>query len=134
MRVLFVAFMLFSAPLLADTQGDIRAALAYFAEVWNEGDLETIRGYYHSDFMLIGEEGKISLQQRIGDLEAIAVAGEDAGTLEHSQVSVKLLGTEHAMAYGQRKLSFEDGSGFESWFSTIYVKTPFGWKAILTHN
>lgn len=134
MRVILLALLLSATPALADTETDIRAALDYFAEVWNEGDLETIRGYYHPDFVLIGEDDVIPLKQRIGDLEAIARAGEDRGTLQHSQVSVRALGDGHAMAYGQRKLSFRDGSGFDSWFSTVYVKTPFGWKAILSHN
>jgi len=40
----------------------------------------------------------------------------------------------HALAYGQMRLAFKDGSSIESWFSTVYAKTPFGWKAILTHQ
>jgi len=125
---------LLAGPAIADTETEITAALDYFAEVWNEGDLDAIRGYYHPDFVLVTSTGSIPLGQRIDDLESIAQAGEDRGVLGHSQVRVKALENKHAMAYGELKLKFKDGSGFTSWFSTVYLKTPFGWKAILTHN
>jgi len=123
-----------SGAVIADTESEITMALDYFAEVWNEGDIETIRGYYHADFVLITQEGRISLGQRIDDLKAIAQAGEDRGELTYSQVQVQALETNHALAYGELNLKFKDGSSLNSWFSTIYEKTPFGWKAILTHN
>jgi hypothetical protein len=84
--------------------------------------------------VLVTDQGSIPLGQRIGDLEDIARAGEDRGVLSHSQITVLTMGDGAAAAYGQRKLKFNDGSAFEFWFSTAYVKTPFGWKAILTHN
>ena len=123
-----------SSPATADAESEITMALDYFAEVWNEGDIDTIRGYYHSDFQLITNDGTIALAQRIKDLEAIAQAGEDRGELRHSQVRVRALEERHALAYGQRSLKFKDGSALDTWFTTVYVKTPFGWKAILTHN
>lgn len=132
--VTVLACWLLAGPALADTETEITTALDYFAEIWNEGDLEAIRGYYNADFVLVTDNGSIPLQQRINDLHAIAQAGEDRGVLEHSQITVKTLGDKHAMAYGEQKLNFKDGSGFTFWFSTVYLKTPFGWKAILTHN
>jgi ketosteroid isomerase-like protein len=131
---LFLAGFLSPGILSADTRSEITAALEYYAEVWNEGDLETIRGYYHSDFVLITSEGAVPLSQRMDDLRSIARAGEDRGNLEYEQVRVEELGEGHAMAYGSIRLGFKDGSKLESWFSTVYEKTPFGWKAILTHN
>ena len=131
---LLLAGFLASGALFADTRSEITAALEYYAEVWNEGDLETIRGYYHPDFVLITSQGTVSLSQRMDDLQSIARAGEDRGNLEYDQVRVEDLGERHAMAYGSIRLGFKDGSKLESWFSTVYVKTPFGWKAILTHN
>ncbi len=119
---------------LADTETEITTALDYFAEVWNEGDLDAIRGYYHSGFILVTDQGSITLGQRIDDLEAIAQAGEDRGELDFSQVTVKAVEKNHALAYGAISLKFKDGSAIETWFTTVYLKTPFGWKAILTHN
>lgn len=133
-RTLFVTLMFLASPLQADTETEITTALDYFSEVWNAGDLEAIRGYYHPEFVLVTDDGVSNLAQRMDDLESIAQAGEDRGVLERSQIEVKVLDDEHAMAYGKLSLQFKDGSGFNTWFTTVYKKTPFGWKAILTHN
>jgi ketosteroid isomerase-like protein len=133
-RLLFVVLLMLAVTVNADTETEIRSALDYFVETWNEGNLETIRGYYHPDFVLITDQGSIPLAQRIDDMETIAQEGEDKGELEHGQVVIKALGDKHALAYGELRLKFKDGSALNSWFSTVYVNTPFGWKAILTHN
>jgi ketosteroid isomerase-like protein len=133
-RLIFVVLLMWAGTVNADTETDIRSALDYFVENWNEGNLETIRGYYHPDFVLITDQGSIPLAQRIDDMETIAQAGEDRGELEHGQVVIKALGDKHALAYGELRLKFKDGSALNSWFTTAYVNTPFGWKAILTHN
>jgi ketosteroid isomerase-like protein len=134
MRIIFLTALLWASPLSADSESDIRLALDYFAEAWNEGDLETIRGFYHPDFVLVTDDGVIPLGQRIDDLKTIAQAGEDSGVLEYSQVKVQALEDKHATAYGKISLTFKDGSAFNTWFTSVYVKTPFGWKVILTHN
>jgi hypothetical protein len=133
-RKYFIVLLFMTSPVCADTETDITAAINYFAEVWNEGDLDAIRGYYHPDFVLVTDQGSISLGQRIDDLEAIAKAGEDRGELDYSQVRVKAIEENHALAYGELTLKFKDGSAINAWFTTVYLKTPFGWKAILTHN
>jgi len=131
-KLIFAALLLLAGPLYADTKAEITSALDYFAEVWNEGDLESVRSYYHTDFVLVTDHGIIPLRQRLADFESVTQEGKDHGELSTSQVTVKELGEKHAMAYGHSILKFKDGSSFETWFSTVYVKTPFGWKAILT--
>lgn len=121
-------------PALADTEDEITAALDYFAEVWKEGDLGTIRGYYHADFVLVTDQGPVALEQRMADMESIVQSEGDRGELSYSGVKVVTLDGGHALAYGKRTLAFRDGSSIDSWFSTVYAKTPFGWKAILTHQ
>jgi len=133
MRKMIVLVLLLAAcPLSADTKTEILTAIDYFAEVWNEGDLEAVRGYYHQDFVLVTDQGTISLKQRLADFDSVTQEGKDHGELSQSQVTVKEVEEKHAIAYGRSKLQFKDGSSFETWFTTIYVKTPFGWKAILT--
>jgi hypothetical protein len=131
--ILFCCLLL-AGPLSADTNGEITAALDYYAEVWNEGDAEALRGYYSPDFVLITARGVESLAQRFGDIETLMQSGGDRGELGYSGVKVTPLAQGHALAYGQMRLRFKDGSSLEAWFSTIYAKTPFGWKAILTHQ
>ena len=134
-KIFLILILLFLAgPLSADTRADITAAMEYFGEIWNEGDMEAIRGYYHTDFVLITDNGAISLKQRLDDLASVGEEGKDRGELEVSQITIKELDKEYAMAYGYRNLSFKDGSALGGWFTTVFKKTPFGWKAILTQD
>lgn len=129
-----LALCLWCPQLLADTQSDIRAALDYYVEMWNEGDYDALASYYHPDFVLVTDNGLIPSSQRVSDLKLLAEGGGDAGKMKHDALVVRELGQTHAMAYGQFSLTFEDGSTISTWFTTIYVKTPFGWKAMLAHN
>ncbi len=131
-----IAFVCMTAitSLHADTRNDILTALDYYAEMWNTGDIDAIAGYYHQDFVLVNAEGSIPAGRRLDGLRTIAQAGEDRGELSYSSVTVKPLGKDHALAYGELNLAFKDGSAIKTWFTTVYVQTPFGWKAILTHN
>jgi hypothetical protein len=133
-KTIFLVLLLAAAPLSADTKNEITTALDYFSEIWNEGDLEAIRGYYHPDFVLITQNGVASLQQRLAEIDSVTKEGQDRGVLNYSDVTVKELEEKHAVAYGHSSLKFKDGSGFETWFTTVYVKTPFGWKALLTRH
>jgi hypothetical protein len=72
--------------------------------------------------------------QRLDDLDAIMEPGKDHGELGFSEILVKPLGKERAMAYGRSSHKFKDKTEVSTYISTIYVKTPFGWKAILTHE
>ena len=119
---------------MADTRDEITTALDYYAEIWNEGDFEALRGYYSPDFVLVSARGVETLAQRFDDMNTLAAAGDDRGELTYSNVKVTALADQHALAYGQMRLQFNDGSSIESWFSTVYAKTPFGWKAILTRQ
>lgn len=132
----FIVLLLISCSqgLAADTQSDIKSALDYYAEMWNEGDIDALSSYYHQDFVLVTDNGVISTGQRVDDLKTLTKAGEDRGQLSYNDVAVKEVEKEHAMAYGQLNLKFKDGSAITAWFTTIYRKTPFGWKAILSHN
>jgi len=133
-RMICFAVLLLPGFAFADTKTEISSALDYFAEVWNQGDLDAIRGYYHPEFVLVTEQGAITVSQQLDDLEAIARSGKDSGVLEYTQGTVKELEDKHALAYGRFSLKFKDGSAIENWFTTVYEETPFGWKAILTHN
>ena len=132
--VFLTGFLFFSGSAAADPKTEIESVMDYFAEMWDEGDLNAVRSYYHRDFVLVTSDGTISMEQRLDDLETIMESGKDHGDLNFSELEVKPLGKEYAMAYGRSSLKFKDGTEFSTYFSTVYVKTPFGWKAILTHE
>jgi hypothetical protein len=125
--------LLFAGPSAADTREEIATAIDYYAEIWNEGDFEALRGY-DPTFVQITPQGVEVLTQRFDEIKTLSGAGGDLGELSYHAITVKPLGDGHALAYGQLRLQFKDGSSIETWFSTVYKKTPFGWKAILTHQ
>jgi ketosteroid isomerase-like protein len=133
-KFLILVVLLFSAPLAADTEQDIRRALDYFAEVWNENDLVAMQGDYHGDFVLVNDTGVVTRDQHLQNMQTLVDDGGDRGELSYSNLTVTSLGDGHAVAYGQISLTFEDGSALNSWFTTVYKNTPFGWKALLTRN
>ena len=126
--------VLLAGPLSADTKDEVLAVLDYYAEMWNQGDVDALMGYYHKDFVNVTDKGIVQRNQLIDDIGEIAQSGEKRSKLDFSEVEVRTLGDDNAVAYGISRLQFDDGSSISSWFSTIYVKTPFGWKAILTRS
>ena len=97
-RLLVLALLLVATPLAADTASEIRTALDYYAEVWNDNDLDAIEGYYHQDFVLVSENGVIPRKQRIDGIRNLVSEGGDRGQLSHSQLKIEELGDSHAMA------------------------------------
>jgi len=134
-RAAIFACMLFStSPVASDSQSEIREVVDYFAQVWNEGDLDSIQSHYHADFVLVTSTEVLTKAQRLDDLGVIMAPGKDHGRMSFSNINVKPLGANHAMVYGRSRLVFKDDTELGSNFSTVYLKTPFGWKAILTHE
>ena len=125
---------LVSASLAADAESEIRSALDVTASLWSEGQVDTIADYYHKDFVLVSQDGVVSRQQHLDELRDIVSAGEDQGALNHSNIRVTPLDEDHALAYGRRTLVFADGSNMSNWFTTVYLRTPFGWKAVHQQN
>ena len=137
LRNWFVAtFLLFflAGPVNADTKTEVLAVLDYYADMWNQGDVDALLGYYHQDFVNVTDNGLVLRAELIDDIGEIAQSGEKRSKLDFSEVEVRTLGDDNAVAYGISRLQFDDGSSISSWFSTIYMKTPFGWKAILTRS
>lgn len=134
LSVLLSGLLSVTTAATADAETEIQAALDYLTQVWNENDMDAIASYYHSDFRLITKTGIIERTQLLDDMAQIGKRGGDRGKVRYSGVKVESLGEKHALAYGKMKLSFKDGSSIENWFTTVYVNTPFGWKALLTRS
>jgi hypothetical protein len=130
----FLSILLLTGPALADLESEITTSLDYFEELWRERDLESIRGYFHPDFVLVSSSGILNRGERIEDLKVIMEPGKDQGELEFFEVQVRSLGDGHALAWGSSKLAFKDGTELVNLFSSVYVNTPFGWKLLMTHN
>lgn len=133
-NLLLSTLVLFSGSLMADTENEITTLMDYFAEMWNAGDSDFVSSYFHPEFILVTEDGTISRSQYVASIKSIGQKGGDRGELDYSGVKVRELGDGHAVAWGDSRLKFEDGSSLDSRFSTVFEKTPFGWKALLTRN
>jgi ketosteroid isomerase-like protein len=127
--------VLFSNISVADDASDeIKQLLNFVADEWNAGDLDSIRGQFHRDFVLVSNDNTRTRKERYEELEIIMSTGQDHGELSYSDLHVKSLSSDHALVYGKSGLKFKDGTEISSMFSSIYLKTPFGWKAIFTHE
>lgn len=131
---LILFFVFVSPSLVADTRSEITLVLEYFEQIWNENDIEALQGYYHPDFVLVTDDGTQTREQQVDRIRILVTDGGDRGVVDHSDVVIKEIGETHALAYGHLSLKFKDGSSLDAWFSTVFVETPFGWKALLTRN
>ena len=119
---------------MRDRLQSVDPVIAYSPSAGTPEYLEALRGYYGPAFVQISTRGVESMSQRFDDINALSGTGGDPGDLTYDNLTIQPLGDGHAMAYGQLRLQFKDGSSIETWFSTVYEKTPFGWKAILAHQ
>ena len=132
---ILLTFVLVSGVSIAEEADiEIRQMLDYLAEEWNAGDLNSVRGRIHRDFVLFTPEGTRTREQRINELEVIMAPGQDHGELSYSDINVKSIAKDHALVYGKSRLKFEDGTEIDQEFSSVYRNTPFGWKLIFTHE
>ena len=132
--LLLSILMLFSAPLMADVENEITTLMDYFAEMWNAGDVDFVSSYFHPEFVLVTEDDTITRSEHVTSIKSIGQRGGDRGELDYSGVKVRELGDKNAVAWGNSSLQFEDGSSLNTRFSTVFEKTPMGWKALLTRN
>jgi uncharacterized protein (TIGR02246 family) len=132
----------------AQTQGQLYTATREQLDVtkivlaqeneWNKGDLEGYLAQFKD-----AEDTEAILNGPVRGLAAIRAAFHSAfpnkeamGTLEQSQVEVRELGPNFALALGHYRLvrSRKNGGDAEGNFTEIFEKTEKGWKLIFTEN
>ena len=100
-RLVAIFLLLFLAgPVIADTKDEVLAMLNYYADMWNQGDVDALLGYYHQDFVNITDKGIVQRSQLIDDIGAITQSGEKRSKLDFSELEVRSLGEGNAVAYG----------------------------------
>lgn len=140
MKLLFhvtilMVFVLFAGLSVADDASDeIKQLLNFVADEWNAGDLDSIRGQFHRDFVLVSSDNTRTRKERFDELEIIMAPDQDHGELSYSDIHVKSLSDDYVLVYGMSGLKFKDGTDLNSMFSSVYLKTPFGWKVVFTHE
>jgi ketosteroid isomerase-like protein len=134
---LFLAVTWSSAEEPADPRAAIRAVLDDQVAAWNKGDLgRFMKGYWESDQLSFFSGNrktsgwKATLQRYQKKYQG---EGKEMGRLSFEELSIELLGPEHALVRGRFRLQLrqETPTGL---FTLILRRTPAGWRIIHDHT
>ncbi len=121
-----------------DAESAIRKVLDDQVSAWNKGDIDAfMQGYQDSpETTFIGKTVHHGWQQVLERYKHDYSSKEARGMLEFSDLSVRLLGTNYAIATGRYHLtrSATGGGDATGIFSLVWEKSAGGWKIILDHT
>ena len=127
------------APLLF-AQGDaVRQLLKESEGAWNKGDLATFASYYDdsAETTFIGREVTHGGPKEIvARYQRSYPTREAMGTLTFSEIAVRALGADYAVANGKYALKRTTAGGGDASgrFTLVLRKTSAGWKIIHDHS
>jgi uncharacterized protein (TIGR02246 family) len=127
------------APLLFAQDSAVRKVLFDSEAAWNRGDLHTFASFYEDspDTTFIGREVTRGGTQAILDRYRRGYpTREKMGALAFSEIEVRPLGSDYALAIGKFALTrtAEGGGNASGRFSLVLHKTKSGWKIIHDHT
>jgi uncharacterized protein (TIGR02246 family) len=121
-----------------DAESAIRNVLDGQVSAWNKGDIDAfMQGYQDSpETTFIGKTIHHGWQQVLERYKHDYSTKEARGTLEFSDLSVRLLGANYAIATGKYHLTRSAAGGGDATgiFSLVWEKSAGGWKIILDHT
>jgi uncharacterized protein (TIGR02246 family) len=121
-----------------DAESAIRKVLDDQVSAWNKGDIDAfMQGYQDSpETTFIGKTVHHGWQQVLERYKHDYSSKEARGTLEFSDLSVRLLGANYAIATGRYHLTRSAAGGGDATgiFSLVWEKSAAGWKIILDHT
>lgn len=116
----------------------ILQVLADQQNAWNQGDLVTfMHGYLDSpDTTFIGKSIEKGYQPILARYQHNYTSRDAMGVLKFSDVSVRMLGPDHAVVTGRFHLSRTAAGGGDAQgiYSLVFEKETDGWKIILDHS
>jgi len=105
---------------------------------WNRGDIDAfMHGYKDApDTTFIGKTLRQGYRPILENYKTRYSTREAMGTLDFSELTVRLLGKDHAVVTGKYHLARTDNGGGEARgiFSLILEREPDGWRIILDHT
>ncbi|HEY7752696.1 MAG TPA: SgcJ/EcaC family oxidoreductase [Steroidobacteraceae bacterium] len=114
----------------------IRAALQSSADAWNRGDLKGHLAYYEPDVTFMTGNGPRpgvdAIEQAFSD--KYFADGAPRQQLRFEQVAVRALGADFALATGRYVLEGGGEAEQSGWYTTIWRRTPEGWRTIHDHS
>jgi uncharacterized protein (TIGR02246 family) len=114
----------------------IRAVFDTTAAGWNRGDLSAYLSAYSASATAMGNTGLVRGPAGIGDQMRAGFwkAGRPDQVLNYDHLEIRPLGPDHALATGQYILSGAGKPNRTGWFTTIWERTPAGWRMIHDHS
>jgi uncharacterized protein (TIGR02246 family) len=116
----------------------IKQVLADQVSAWNQGDIDGfMRGYKESpETTFVGKTVQHGWQKVLERYKRNYPTKETMGTLDFSDLEVRMLDAQHAVATGKYHLarSAAGGGDASGVFSLVWEKSADGWKIILDHT
>jgi len=114
----------------------IKATLDTTAAGWNRGELPVYLSAYVDSATAMGSTG---LVRGVRGIEAQMRAGfwrtgRPAQTLSYDHLEIRSIGPNQAIATGQYILTGGGIPNRTGWFTTIWIRTPSGWRMVHDHS
>lgn len=121
-----------------DAERPVRRVLADQTSAWNRGDIGAfMQGYEDApETTFVGKEVTRGYRRVLDRYRVRYPTKEKMGTLAFSDLEVRPLGENHAVAIGRFHLKRRtaDGGDADGIFTLVFRKTRNGWKIILDHT
>ncbi len=125
-----------TSPMPASDAAAIRAVFDTTAAGWNRGDLSAYLSAYAPSATAMGRTGLVrgpsGIEQQMR--EGFWKSGRPLQQLSYDHLEIRPLGADHALATGQYILSGGGLADRTGWFTTIWERTPAGWRMIHDHS
>jgi uncharacterized protein (TIGR02246 family) len=113
----------------------IRALFDTSAAGWNRGELPVYLSVYTESATAMGAKGPERGVNAIGDQMRAGYwkTGRPVQVLHFEHLEIRPLGPDNALATGQYVLTGAGRPDRAGWFTTIWTRTPAGWRMIHDH-
>jgi len=103
---------------------------------WNRGELPVYLSAYTDSATAMGSNGPERGVNAIGDQMRAGYwkTGRPAQALHYEHLEIRPLGPDQALATGQYVLSGGGRPDRTGWFTTIWLRTPAGWRMVHDHS
>src|SRR4051794_34004776 len=114
----------------------IKAVFDTTAAGWNRGELPVYLSAYVDTATAMGSTGLVRGVQGIeGQMRAgFWRTGRPLQSLSYDHLEIRPIGPDQAIATGQYILTGGGRPDRTGWFSTIWVRTPKGWRMVHDHS
>ena len=121
---------------LATDAAVIKATLDTTAAGWNRGELPVYLSAYVDSATAMGSTG---LVRGVGGIEGQMKAGfwrtgRPLQSLSYDHLEIRPIGPDQAIVTGQYILTGGGRPDRTGWFTTIWVRTPRGWRMVHDHS